>query len=90
MRKLPGTVTVRLADGTSIDTGMPKLGAVLGDRTQIGCNAVTSPGTIVGRDCVIYASVPLHGCMPPGSIVAVAARTQVPAAARRGRVTAAG
>lgn len=70
LKVLPGTVTVRLADGTSIDTGMPKLGAVLGDRTQIGCNAVTSPGTIVGRDCVIYASVPLHGCMPPGSIVA--------------------
>jgi UDP-N-acetylglucosamine diphosphorylase / glucose-1-phosphate thymidylyltransferase / UDP-N-acetylgalactosamine diphosphorylase / glucosamine-1-phosphate N-acetyltransferase / galactosamine-1-phosphate N-acetyltransferase len=49
---------------------LPKLGAVLGDGTQIGCNAVTSPGTVIGRDSVVYATVSLQGCVPRGSIVA--------------------
>jgi UDP-N-acetylglucosamine diphosphorylase / glucose-1-phosphate thymidylyltransferase / UDP-N-acetylgalactosamine diphosphorylase / glucosamine-1-phosphate N-acetyltransferase / galactosamine-1-phosphate N-acetyltransferase len=70
LKIVPGTVTVRLADGTRIDTGMGKLGALVGDRTQIGCNAVTSPGTVVGRDCIVYASVSVQGYLPPGSIAA--------------------
>src|SRR5215472_16406400 len=69
LKMLPGTAAIWLADGTSVDTAMPKLGAVIGDRTQIGCNAVTSPGTVVGPDCVVYATVSLQGCVPPGSIV---------------------
>jgi NDP-sugar pyrophosphorylase family protein len=70
LKMLPGAVAIRLADGTSVDTGMPKLGAVVGDRTQIGCNAVTSPGTVIGRDSIVYATVSLQGCVPPGWIVA--------------------
>jgi acetyltransferase-like isoleucine patch superfamily enzyme len=70
LKMVPGTVTVRLADGTRVDTGMPKLGALVGDRSQIGCNAVTSPGTVVGPDCIVYASVSVQGYVPPGSIAA--------------------
>jgi UDP-N-acetylglucosamine diphosphorylase / glucose-1-phosphate thymidylyltransferase / UDP-N-acetylgalactosamine diphosphorylase / glucosamine-1-phosphate N-acetyltransferase / galactosamine-1-phosphate N-acetyltransferase len=70
LKIMPGTVTVRLANGSRIDTGMQKLGALVGDRTQIGCNAVTSPGTVVGRDCIMYASVSVQGYVPPGSIAA--------------------
>ena len=70
LKMVAGTVTIRLADGSRIDTGMPKLGALVGDRTQIGCNAVTSPGTVVGPDCIVYASVSVQGYVPPGSIAA--------------------
>jgi UDP-N-acetylglucosamine diphosphorylase / glucose-1-phosphate thymidylyltransferase / UDP-N-acetylgalactosamine diphosphorylase / glucosamine-1-phosphate N-acetyltransferase / galactosamine-1-phosphate N-acetyltransferase len=70
LKMVAGTVTVRLADGTRVDTGMPKFGALVGDGTQIGCNAVTSPGTVVGRDCIVYASVSVQGYLPPGSIAA--------------------
>jgi NDP-sugar pyrophosphorylase family protein len=40
-------------EGRKIDSGMRKLGAVLGDFVQTGCNAVTNPGTLVGkRSCL--------------------------------------
>lgn len=52
LRFLPGNVMVRGPEG-AVDSGLRKLGAVLGDRTQTGCNSVTSPGTIVGRDSLI-------------------------------------
>jgi len=47
------TVKVKGADGV-IDTGLVKFGAVLGDNTDVGCNSVLNPGTIVGRRSIIY------------------------------------
>ncbi len=42
--------TVKIAvDGELVDTTLRKLGAILGDRAQTGCNSVTNPGTIIGR-----------------------------------------
>lgn len=35
------------------ETGMKKLGAILGDGAQTGCNSVTSPGTLVDKMGVI-------------------------------------
>lgn len=66
---VPGTISVRLPDGTSVDTGLRKLGALLGDGVQIGCNAVTSPGTVIGRGSIIYPGACLQGIIPPGSVV---------------------
>jgi UDP-N-acetylglucosamine diphosphorylase / glucose-1-phosphate thymidylyltransferase / UDP-N-acetylgalactosamine diphosphorylase / glucosamine-1-phosphate N-acetyltransferase / galactosamine-1-phosphate N-acetyltransferase len=66
---VPGTVAVRDLDGTSVDTGLRKLGAVLGDGVQIGCNAVTSPGTVIGRESIVYPGASLAGTIPPGSVV---------------------
>lgn len=37
-------------EGKKHQTGLRKFGAILGDRCQIGCNAVTSPGTLIGPD----------------------------------------
>ena len=37
-----------------IATGLRKFGAIVGDRTEIGCNAVINPGSVIGRDCIIY------------------------------------
>ena len=66
---VPGTIAVRSQDGTSVDTGRRKLGALLGDAVQIGCNTVTSPGTVVGRDSIIYPSASVQGTIPARSVV---------------------
>ena len=50
---MPGNVTVDI-DGKPFDTGLRKFGALLGDHTDIGCNAVLNPGSIIGRGSVIY------------------------------------
>lgn len=54
-----------IVDDVSVDTGLRKLGAVLGDDVQIGCNAVLSPGTFLGANSIVYpnTSVPkgFHG-----------------------------
>ena len=48
----PGSVAV-MVDGRRIDTGRRKIGAILGDEVQTGCNSVTNPGSIVGRSSLI-------------------------------------
>lgn len=51
------------------DTGLAKLGAILGDDTQTGCNAVLNPGCLVGPRSLIYANLSLRkGYHPPDSI----------------------
>jgi NDP-sugar pyrophosphorylase family protein len=61
-------VRVRIADRT-YDTGLRKLGAILGDRVEIGCNAVLNPGTLMGRGCMAYALTLLRGYYPAHSII---------------------
>jgi len=52
LRFLPGTVTI-FHEGEKIDTGRKKLGAILGDTCQTGCNSVTSPGTLMGKGAML-------------------------------------
>jgi UDP-N-acetylglucosamine diphosphorylase / glucose-1-phosphate thymidylyltransferase / UDP-N-acetylgalactosamine diphosphorylase / glucosamine-1-phosphate N-acetyltransferase / galactosamine-1-phosphate N-acetyltransferase len=63
-------ISVAIDDGI-IPTGLTKFGAIVGDRTEIGCNAVVNPGTIIGRDCIIYPSVNVRGVIPRAHIVKV-------------------
>jgi len=51
------------------DSGLRKFGAIIGDRTEIGCNSVLSPGSVVGRDCIIYPGTQWRGQLPSGQIV---------------------
>ncbi|MGI6236541.1 MAG: UDP-N-acetylglucosamine pyrophosphorylase [Candidatus Excrementavichristensenella sp.] len=48
-------------NGHNIETGLHKFGAMLGDRVEVGCNSVLNPGTIVGRDSVIYPTSCVRG-----------------------------
>jgi NDP-sugar pyrophosphorylase family protein len=57
------------ADDCTIATGLTKFGAIIGDRTEIGCNAVINPGTIIGRDCMIYPGANVRGVVPRAHIV---------------------
>lgn len=52
-----------------IETGMKKLGALVGDFVEIGCNSVLNPGTVVGRRSRIYPLTSVRGTVPPDSIV---------------------
>jgi NDP-sugar pyrophosphorylase family protein len=52
LRFLPGNITV-FSEGEPIDTFRRKLGAILGDGCQTGCNSVTSPGTLMAQGAVL-------------------------------------
>lgn len=64
-----GTNIVIELDGKPFDTGLRKFGALLGDGSEIGCNAVLSPGSIIGRESVIYPNVCWRGILPERMIV---------------------
>ena len=57
-----------IRDGERISTGRRKLGAMVGDRVEIGCGAVLCPGTVVGRDSVVYPLSLVRGTVPAESI----------------------
>lgn len=56
-------------DRRKISTKLHKFGAIIGDKVQIGCNAVTNPGTIISKGCVCYPTMSIHGFIPENSIV---------------------
>ncbi len=60
-------VAVRSEDGR-IETGLRKFGAMLGDRVEIGCNSVLNPGTVIGRDSIVYPTSCVRGVVPEESI----------------------
>lgn len=51
------------------ETGQRKLGAVLGDGVELGCNSVTAPGTLVGPGSMAYPCTSIRGYVPPRSVV---------------------
>jgi UDP-N-acetylglucosamine diphosphorylase / glucose-1-phosphate thymidylyltransferase / UDP-N-acetylgalactosamine diphosphorylase / glucosamine-1-phosphate N-acetyltransferase / galactosamine-1-phosphate N-acetyltransferase len=67
--RLDGKEVVFFCGGKKIATGTNKMGAIIGDRTQIGCNTVLGPATFVGRDSLCYPLLSLRGIIPPMSIV---------------------
>lgn len=54
--------------GERIETGLKKLGAMLGDRVEVGCNSVLNPGTVLGRDVSVYPLSCVRGVVPAGYI----------------------
>jgi len=68
--KLAGDeIAVRTAEGERIKTGLRKFGAVVGDRAEVGCKAVLNPGTILGRDTLLYPGIVWQGVLPSNSLV---------------------
>ena len=61
-------VSVKFSDGTKIDTGLKKFGAMVGDNVEVGCGSVLNPGTVVGRQTNIYPLSSVRGFVPGGSI----------------------
>lgn len=63
-----GNVTVE-KDGVPFDTGLRKFGALIGDFSEVGCNSVLNPGTIMGRNSLIYPCTNWRGILPSNMIV---------------------
>ncbi|MCB0036341.1 MAG: hypothetical protein KDE51_20055 [Anaerolineales bacterium] len=60
------------------DTGLPKLGAIMGDDSQTGCNSVLNPGCLVGRRSLVYANMSLRkGYYPPDSVMKLRQNTKI-------------
>ncbi len=69
LRFLPGNVQVRTENGTT-DSGLRKFGAILGDRAQTGCNSVTNPGTLIGKDGILMPNTTApSGFHPAGTVI---------------------
>jgi NDP-sugar pyrophosphorylase family protein len=75
--KLDGVNVSVEIDGKPFDTGMRKFGAMIGDRTDIGCNAVLNPGSIIGRGSIIYPNVNWRGILPANMIAKNKAEVEV-------------
>ena len=51
-----------------IPTGIKKVGAMLGDFVEVGCNSVLNPGTVIGRNSNVYPVSCVRGVVPENSI----------------------
>ena len=63
-----GEVSVRYQE-TKIPTGLKKFGAVVGDKAEIGCNSVISPGSLIGRGSLIYPLTHFSGVLAQNTIL---------------------
>ena len=52
----------------NIETGLKKMGALLGDNVEVGCNSVLNPGTVIGRCSNVYPTSMVRGFIEPDSI----------------------
>jgi NDP-sugar pyrophosphorylase family protein len=76
VKSFPGNVMVEI-EGRPFDTGLRKFGALLGDRSEVGCNSVLNPGSIIGRGAVIYPGVNWRGILPANMIAKNKAAVEV-------------
>jgi NDP-sugar pyrophosphorylase family protein len=55
--------------GISVDTGLRKLGAIIGDDVEIGCNSVLNPGAIIGKGTLIYPGLVVPKGLIPARVI---------------------
>ena len=63
-----GEVMVETEGGERISSGLRKFGAILGDHAEVGCNAVLNPGSVIGRNSVVYPGAQWRGVLPANRI----------------------
>lgn len=74
-------ISVVEPEGESVPTGLRKFGAIVGDHAEIGCNAVLSPGSIIGRRSIVYPCMQWRGVLAENQIAKV--RQQIEIVMRR-------
>jgi len=62
------TLVVVHDDQESIETGLKKFGAMLGDNVEVGCNSVLNPGTVIGKCSNVYPCSMVRGVIHANSI----------------------
>jgi NDP-sugar pyrophosphorylase family protein len=63
-------VTVQTPAGPR-GSGLRKLGAMVGDHAEVGCNAVLNPGALLGRRALVMPAMAFSGYLPPATIAKV-------------------
>ncbi len=56
-------------NGEKIETGINKLGVILGDGSKLGCNGVSNPGTLIGKESVSYPCINFGGVFEERSVI---------------------
>lgn len=56
---------------------MIKIGGLVGNNTEIGCNTILNPGAVIGRNSVIYPQVNFRGYLGPNKICKLLQTQQV-------------
>lgn len=56
-------------DGKRIDTQLKKFGAIIGDDSQTGCNSVTNPGTLLGKNVCSYPCTNFGGFISSDQVI---------------------
>ena len=62
------TLVVVKGENIHVATGLKKMGVMLGDRVEVGCNSVLNPGTVIGRDSNVYPTSCVRGVIPANHI----------------------
>lgn len=60
--------TVVKFNGGTIETGMKKFGAIVGDNVEVGCGSVLNPASVIGRNTNIYPLSMVRGYVEANSI----------------------
>lgn len=69
LKSAKDNVRIAVGNGESLDSGLRKFGALIGDFAEIGCNAVLNPGTIIGRESIVYPLTMVRGVVPERHIL---------------------
>ena len=54
-------IVLTMEDGSRVESGLSKLGAIIGDGSQLGCNVVTNPGSIISPSSMINPNETVSG-----------------------------
>ena len=60
LRNDGGEVYLRIGE-SRVGSGLRKFGAMIGEGCQLGCNAVTNPGTVLGINSIVWPNVTVTG-----------------------------
>lgn len=69
--KIPEQEIIIKAGEETYATGLRKFGALVGDGTEVGCNSVINPGSILGKGCILYPLTSWRGILSQDSLVKV-------------------
>ncbi len=69
--KIVDSQIILKVQGENYETGLRKFGAILADGVETGCNSVTTPGSLLGRNVMIYPNGTARGYYPPKTIIKV-------------------
>lgn len=70
LKMIDSKVTISVG-GKSYQTGLRKFGAIFGDGVETGCNSVSTPGTLLGKNSLLYPNGTARGYYPPGTVIKV-------------------